>query len=103
MPWRRVRYDNSAGSVTWAPGDCTQRMVSAIGWKWARKWTVDLRARIGTWDGSTPTWRNISWSTAWMRRQASTAETPLSASVKSAIGPMRNLAPAYIGRGPGEV
>ena len=76
-----------------APGDCTTRIVSAIGWKSARKCTVDFRPRIGTFDGSTPTWRNISWSAAWMRLQASTADTPLASSVTSAIGPIWNLAP----------
>ena len=30
----------------WAPGDCTTRMVSAMGWKSARKCTVDFSARI---------------------------------------------------------
>ena len=62
--------------------------ASAIGWKWALKCTVDLRPRICTSAGSTPTWRNISWSVAWMRLAESTADTPLAASVTSAIGPM---------------
>ena len=64
-----------------------------MGWKSARKCTVDFSARIGTFDGSMPTCRNISWSAAWMRLLASTAETPLASSVTSAIGPIWNLAP----------
>src|SRR4029078_10372928 len=45
MPLRRCLYGISTGSVMCAPGDCTTRMVSAIGWRSGAESTAGVRPR----------------------------------------------------------
>src|SRR6185436_19813753 len=81
--WRNGRVE---GSAITGPGAAATMMRSAMGSKSARKCTEDFSARIGAAAGSTPRWRRIAWSWAWVLRLATITLTP-GAKAMRALGP----------------
>src|SRR5688572_30087935 len=82
-PFRSLVHLNSVGSASAGPGDLTTSTSLAMGSKSARKCTELLSATMRCLRGSTPRWRNISWSAAWHLREASTTRTPGAARLRS--------------------